>query len=357
MKKITILLLSLLLFWNAFLTYKLNRMEPVNNEPEEVVIVQNRVNGFSTDLTEIIKKAEATSVLVQGYSDFYPDMEATGFVWQSSAEEVLIVTAYHAVKNAETIEVVFDNGSVFLTEWMGADSQSDIALLKATPDFNVSPSLLGDSSLLENGEWLIAVGCSSEHLFSTTASVGVVSQSAYETPVDLDDDGTFDWCLETVGTDVLLNAGNAGGPILNMAGEIVAMGTFNLNKDKDGFHQVISSNELNLIAQQLLEKGSVTRKKLGLCVLDISTLTGYQKSALGLSLDIVSGIYVQNVAEDSLADEAGIVVGDILLSGNEMPISNMKQYRKMLYSLADTAQLQLVVNRQNTELEIMVSFE
>jgi len=78
---------------------------------------------------------------------------------------------------------------------------------------------------------------------------------------------------------------------------------------------------------------------------------------LGLSLDIVGGIYVQNVAEDSLADEAGIVVGDILLSGNEMPISNMKQYRKMLYSLADTAQLQLVVNRQNTELEIMVSFE
>lgn len=358
MKKIIILLFSLLMFWNAFLTYKLNLLEqPENNEPEEVTVIQNRVNGFSTDLTEVVKKAESAAVLVRGYSSIYPDMEATGFVWQSSTDKVLVVTAYHVVKNAESIDVVFDNGSVYQTEWMGVDSQSDIALLKVTPDFNVSASTLGDSSLLENGEWLIALGCSSEHMFSTTASVGVVSQNAYETPIDLDEDGIFDWCLETLATDALLNNSNVGGPILNMAGEVVAMGTHNLSRDRDGFHQVISSNELNLIAQQLLEKGSVLRRDLGLCVLDISTLTSYQKSALGLSLDIVSGIYVQSVAEGSLAEDAGIAEGDILLSANDMSISTMKQYRKMLYSLSDLSQLQLLIGRENTEIEIMVNFE
>lgn len=136
-----------------------------------------------------------------------------------------------------------------------------------------------------------------------------------------------------------------------MNGELVGMIS---NQYRSG---LLPADEITLIGECLLSLKEVNRCSLGISTLDIAELTSYQKSYLGLSLDVTSGLYIRQVDENSSAYKAGVRAGDILYGINEISITNMLQYRQQLYKLKKGDVITLSLMRSTTELKMEFSIE
>ncbi len=353
-------LLIVLIGWNAFLTYEIDQMNhplPEQSSPQ-ITVEETTVHGFSTDLTEVVDQTEAGVVSVLGLRGSLFLGSGSGVIYSSNQEEVLILTNAHFLDGANTIRVIFDNGSVQEAELIGTDEPSDVVLLRVFPDFNVDPLIHGDSSLLKNGEWVLAVGSARGAGLQGSVSVGVISSSQQEVAVDLDKDGQDDWQMLVMKTDARINSGNTGGPLVNLQGELVGLVSRMQEDEKnEGLFQVVPINELTILAEKLQEQGTVYRPDLGISVLAVEGLTVYQKSYLGLSLDTVEGLYIRTVREDSAASRAGLMSGDILIQIQQTVVSDQTQYRRQLYDLLPQEEIELTVLRNGSEMKVTVVLE
>lgn len=351
MKKLLILIIAILLGWNGYLTYRIENMnaELAQNSVPEIHIVENNVNGFSTDLTKVVEKVEPFTVTLYGSVGSLNVEVSNGIVWKTVEQEVYILTV--ANDYTTSWQVVFDNGAQFEAIVVGSDSVTGLTLLKTNPDFVVEEAVIGNSSLLKRGEWLLAIGGAAPQVAYGTVSVGVLSAPQHETGIDLDGDGLADWQDCIFNADIKLTQSNVGSALVNMNGELVGIVS---NLYRNG---LLPSDEMSLIAESLLATGTVNRCSLGISALDITELTSYQKSHLGLSLDITSGLYIRQVDENSAAYKAGVRVGDILCGINDNSITSLFQYRQQLYKMKKGDAISLSLMRSTTELKMEFNIE
>lgn len=345
--------------WNAFLTYKINLLETPRDNQEPVINVVNKtVTGFSTDLTKIVEEAQSKVVGILAQRGNLVLGSSSGAIYKSDKKEVLILTNYAPLEVAANIKVIFDNGFQKEAELVGYDELMDLALLKVVTDFSVEPFTLADSSLQKAGEWALALGSARSNGNLSTVSVGVLSGPEKTRLVNLDGNPTQDWEMLLTQTDAIINQGNTGGPLINMEGELVGITSYQLSQNINaGVSTAIPSNELSLIVDQLLTKGEVSRIKLGLSTLDVQAMTVYQKSYLGINLDVLQGIYIQEIIPDSIALDSGLQVGDIILAIGDNKITNYRQYRRALYEKTPENGFEITILRDNAEMKVLVHFE
>jgi serine protease Do len=183
----------------------------------------------------------------------------------------------------------------------GADPATDLALLKIDAGRNLSFLPLGDSDRLRVGDYVMAIG--NPLLLDHTVTVGVVSAKGRS--IGLTRDSSFENFIQT---DAAINRGNSGGPLLNLAGEVIGIATaMNWGAENIGFAVPVST--LKAVLPQLRDKGKVSRGYIGV---NISNVDYDRAQAFGLPE--AGGALVTQVVEDSPASKAGVEHGDIVLS-------------------------------------------
>ncbi|HET7687130.1 MAG TPA: trypsin-like peptidase domain-containing protein, partial [Candidatus Macondimonas sp.] len=181
--------------------------------------------------------------------------QGSGFVFAAKdglwSDKTYILTNNHVVEDAEKIRIQFQDGREFDATITGRDPQSDVAVLEIEAD-GLTPLRWGDSSALEVGEWVVAIG--NPFGLSHTLTVGVVSAKG-RTSLGISDYEDF------IQTDAAINPGNSGGPLVNLDGEVVGVNTaiFSRSGGYMGVGFAIPSNLAKAIADQLIEHGEVTR--------------------------------------------------------------------------------------------------
>lgn len=236
--------------------------------------------------------------------------QGSGFVYDAQGH---VVTNYHVVEGATTVEVRFTSGYMAYGTVIGTDLDSDIAVIKVdAPASELFPLPLGDSDLLKVGQTVIAIG--NPFGLESTMTVGIISalgrtlDSERSSP-----DGAFFTAGDIIQTDAAINPGNSGGPLFNLNGEVIginrAIRTTNFTEEGEpvnsGIGFAISVNIVKRVVPVLIEKGQYDYPYLGISSMD------------GLSLDVVNelgltqytGAYVTNVVDGGPADEAGILEG------------------------------------------------
>lgn len=211
-----------------------------------------------------------------------------------------ILSNHHVVDGAEEILVTLTDKREFKARLVGSDQRTDVALLKI--EAAALPSLkLGDPERLRVGEWVLAIG--SPFGLENTVTAGIVSAKSRDT-------GDF---LPFIQTDVAVNPGNSGGPLINMAGEVVGINSqiYSRTGGFMGISFAIPIDEAQRVADQLRASGRVVRGRIGVA---IDEVTKEVSEALGLKA--ASGALVRNVEPDGPAAKAGIEPGDIILSFN-----------------------------------------
>ncbi len=251
-----------------------------------------------------------------------------------------IITNNHVVEDAQQISVVFQNGDELEVQLVGTDPYTDIAVLKASGTMP-STATLGNSDLLRPGETVIAIG-SPLGDFKNTVTTGVISATGRS--IDTGSGYTMEGLLQT---DAAINSGNSGGPLVNLAGEVIGINTLIVRDSGsgttvEGLGFAIPASTIQAIANQIITTGYVSRPYVGISWQTI-TPTLAQRYRLGAEW----GIYVSDVQADSPASAAGLRRGDIITSIGGVAIDEDHPYLNTLFTFSPGQQVTVEYVRQN----------
>jgi 2-alkenal reductase len=264
------------------------------------------------------------------------------------SEDGYIITNFHVVENAERLEVVFADGSIHPADLIGIDPYGDLAIIHVDSELP-GVATWGNSDALKPGETVIAIG-SPLGAFKNTVTVGVVSATGRS----IETDRRFE--LEgLIQTDAAINQGNSGGPLVNLAGQIVGINTLIVRGDGDGsaiaegLGFAVPSNVSRAVADSLILEGSIARPYLGA---NWGVITTDVAERFGLSVDY--GIYLSEIAPESPAAEAGLLRGDILIAIDEQPIDPDHPFINKLFSYSPGDEITFTVVRVDDQFKLTV---
>lgn len=249
-----------------------------------------------------------------------------------------ILTNNHVVEGADTIKVRLSNNKEYAGKVIGKDAKTDLALIKVEAKEILPFVILGDSDLLQVGEWVMAIGnpFGLEH----TVTVGVVSAKGRVIGA-----GPYDNFIQT---DASINPGNSGGPLVNTKGEVIGINTA-IVAQANGIGFAIPANMAKEILPQLKEKGRVVRGWLGVMVQKVTP-----ELAQSFGLAAGKGALVAQVQEGSPAAKAGIKKGDIILKFEGKEINEMDELPRLVAGTPVGKKANVVIFRDKKEMSLMI---
>lgn len=321
--------------------------------PNQIVISSSDISTTITQVVEQVGPAVVTVVgetsgqmTIFGYSG---DQEVSGSGFIITADGY-IITNNHVVEDTEVIQVILSDGTELPAEVVSTDSFADLAVLKAEGDMP-GVAVLGDSGNLKPGETVIAIG-SPLGDFRNSVTVGVVSATGRSL-----DTGSGYEMENLIQTDAAINSGNSGGPLVNLAGEVVGINTAVVRGSgssaiAEGLGFAIPSNTALLISQQIISKGYFARPYMGVSIQQIDP-----SIARRYDLPVEWGAYVTRVGAKSPAAEAGIRQGDIIMRMGDQLFDENTQFVNALFAFqpGDVVDVEVVRNNQKLVLQVALT--
>ena len=259
-----------------------------------------------------------------------------------------IVTNNHVIEKADEIQVTLNDNRVFEATLVGADVNSDLALLKIEGDeFPVVP--MGNSDDLKLGEWVLAVG----NPFNLTSSVtaGVVSAKSRRIGI-YDAEGSIEAFIQT---DAAINMGNSGGALVNVRGELVGInaalesptGTY------AGYGFAIPTTIVKKVVADLKEYGSVQRAILGIIGKDLSSMLQLEENK-NKDFGSIDGVYIVELTDGGGALAAGIEEGDVITAIDGKKVKTMTELQETVvqYRPGDKVTVTLLRNKKEKKIEV-----
>ncbi|MDR2056514.1 MAG: trypsin-like peptidase domain-containing protein [Desulfovibrio sp.] len=252
----------------------------------------------------------------------------------------LVLTNAHVIAGGDEIVVRLLDGREFPAAVRGADPDFDIAVLQIVGARNLPEARMGDSSDILPGETVIAIG--NPFGFTHTVTTGVVSALGRTIR---NESGVF---TDLIQTDAAINPGNSGGPLLNIEGGLIGINTA-VDARAEGIGFAIPVNKARRVMDDLMKQGRVAPLWLGMMVQDMDSRT-----AMALGLKDVTGVLVSAVFENTPAAQAGIAPGDVLLSVNETPVHDRRDYVNVLRNQTEGVTLNLRLYRGERSIAMSV---
>jgi serine protease Do len=266
----------------------------------------------------------------------------TGFLISNDG---YVLTNHHVVEGADTVTVKLSDRREFKAKVVGSDQQSDVALLKI--EGKDLPALrVGDSAHLKPGQWVVAIG--SPFGLDQSVTAGIVSAVGRANPYA---DQRY---VPFIQTDVAINRGNSGGPLLNTSGEVVGINSqiFSNSGGYMGVSFAIPIDVAMSAADQIKKTGKVSRGQLGVQVQAISA-----DDARGLGLPDSGGALVSVVVPGSAAAKAGIERADVIRSVNGRPVNVSSDLPPLIGGMAPGAKVRLGILREGKPRQVEVTLD
>ena len=250
------------------------------------------------------------------------------------SDEGIILTNNHVIERAESIRISLADGQEADAEVLGADPDSDLAVLKLkTKLSHLKPLTLGDSGQLRLGEVVLAVG--NPFGVGQTVTMGIVSAKGRANV------GIVEY-EDFIQTDAAINPGNSGGALVNLKGELIGINTAIISRSGgyQGIGFAIPTNMVKPIMESLIQKGKVVRGWLGIGIQDLS-----EDLQQAFSLQDQKGVIVTQVMEESPAKKGGLRQGDIILAVNGKPTTSTAKLRNLIANAGAGKKVTLKVKR------------
>ena len=323
-----------------------------NTNPTQILTLNT--TDIQTTITQAVKQVGPAVVTVvgtiPGQTTFFGttgDQTVSGsgiFI----SDQGYVLTNNHVVEGTQNTNIILSDGTQEKATIVGTDPYSDIAVLKAAGKVP-AVAKLGNSDVLQPGESVIAIG-SPLGDFKNTVTVGVVSATGRSL-----DSGKGYQIENLIQTDAAINQGNSGGPLVNLAGEVIGVNTLIVRNTgtgavAEGLGFSIPINTAQAVAQQIIQKGYFSHPYLGI---------GYQPItpdiAAAYSLPAQWGAYVTRVAAGSPAETAGIQQGDIITQIGNVTLDATHSYLNTLFTYKAGDQITVGLSRNGKNMQVQVT--
>ena len=259
-----------------------------------------------------------------------------------NAEKGLIVTNSHVVRSVNKIKVTFKDGREIIGEVLGADEDTDLAVIHVLSEIPLAEVKFGDSSKVRVGQLVVAVG--NPYGLNDTTTFGIVSGLKREN-VNLSRYEDF------IQTDASINPGNSGGPLLNIKGEVIGINTAIINYAQSiGFS--IPSNMVKHVVEQLVEHGEVHRGWLGVGIDPVT-----EEAAKKANGQEGVGVIINSVFEGDPADRAGLKVGDIILKIGGSDINSPNKMIRVIGAITPGQTINMNILRDGKSRMVPIKLE
>jgi len=326
---------------------------PTDNTNPGQTLTLNTTN-IETSVTQSVERVGPTVVTVvgtvPGQNTFFgptgdQTVSGSGFF---ITDQGYILTNNHVVEGTTEVNIVLSDGTEQKATIVGTDLYSDIAVLK-TDGKVPAVAKLGNSDVLKPGESVIAIGSPLGN-FKNTVTVGVVSATGRSI-----DTGNGYQVEDLIQTDAAINHGNSGGPLVDLAGEVIGINTLIVRNTgsgdvAEGLGFAIPVSTAQVVAQQIIQKGYFARPYMGISFQPINPDIAAQ-----YNLPAQWGVYVTKVADNSPASEAGLREGDIITKIGDVALDETHSYVNILFTFKPGDQITLEVLRDNKNTSVQIT--
>ena len=326
--------------------------EPDAQNPNQTLMMN--LTDVETAITQSVRKVGPAVVtivgIVPGQMTFFG---TTGDATVSGSgvfisDQGYILTNNHVVEDTKEVHIVLSDGSQEKAVIIGTDIYSDLAVLK-TDARAPAVATLGNSDLLNPGESVIAIGSPLGN-FKNTVTVGVVSATGRSI-----DTGSGYQIEDLIQTDAAINQGNSGGPLMNLAGEVIGINTLVVRNTQsggvaEGLGFAVPVNTARAVAEQIIQKGYFSRPYMGIRFQQVTPGV-----AAAYNLPVKWGVYITEVSQDSPASAAGLQQGDIIFKIGDVAIDESHSYINALFTFKPGDQIVLGVMRNGEEVDLTIT--
>ena len=323
-----------------------------NTNPGQTLTLNT--TDIETSVTQSVERVGPTVVTVvgtvPGQNTFFgptgdQTVSGSGFF---ITDQGYILTNNHVVEGTTEVNIVLSDGTEQKATIVGTDLYSDIAVLK-TDGKVPAVAKLGNSDVLKPGESVIAIGSPLGN-FKNTVTVGVVSATGRSI-----DTGNGYQVENLIQTDAAINHGNSGGPLVDLAGEVIGINTLIVRNTgsgdvAEGLGFAIPVSTAQVVAQQIIQKGYFARPYMGISFQPINPDIAAQ-----YNLAAQWGVYVTKVADNSPASEAGLQEGDIITKIGDVALDETHSYVNILFTFKPGDQITLEVLRDNKNTSVQIT--
>lgn len=332
-----------------------NEIQRLSQNENNSLVKSNEITSTKQDFVSIVR---VTMPSVVGVSVLKPDGEGildfnvtekwgigTGVIL---SDKGYILTNQHLASNVNgSVTVTLDNGEEVKGKTIWNEANLDLAIVKIEARNDLKAVKLGSAKNSEIGEEVIAIGNPLGLEFQKSVTKGVISGLARTLKVE---DETSTVVMENlIQTDASINTGNSGGPLINQNGEVIGINTVKITS-AEGIGFAVPIDIIKPILSKLEKDGTFEEGYLGIFAYDAEIVPYLTKK-----INTNSGIYVATVNRGGPAYKAGILVGDIILSVDNIEINKMTELREFIYGKAPGDNIELKVLRKEKEINIVVT--
>jgi 2-alkenal reductase len=322
-----------------------------SNPVEQLSLNMTDVETTITQAVKTVGPAVVTVVgTIPGEQTFFGqtaerEVSGSGFF---ISDQGYIITNNHVIEGTKAVSIILSNGSEQEAAVVGADKYNDIAVLK-TEGAVPAVASLGNSDLLQPGESVIAIG-SPLGDFKNTVTVGVVSATGRS--IDTGEGFQIEGLIQT---DAAINQGNSGGPLLNLAGQVIGVNTLIVRGTgsgavAEGLGFAIPIDTAQVVATQIIAKGYFAHPFLGITYQPISPAI-----ARAYNLSVEWGVYVSRVVSNSPASKGGLQRGDIIIKVGGVALDDTHSYLNTLYTYKPGDLVTLTLIRDGKTIEVQIT--
>lgn len=323
-----------------------------NNTPAQTLVLNS--TDVETAITQSVRNVGPAVVTIvgtiPGQMTFFGQtgdqtVSGSGFF---ISDKGYILTNNHVVEGTKEVNIILSDGTEEKAALVGTDPYSDIAILKS--EGNVpAVAKLGNSDLLKPGESVIAIGSPLGN-FKNTVTVGVVSATGRSIET-----GQGYQVEDLIQTDAAINQGNSGGPLVNLAGEVIGINNMIVRGSgsgtvAEGLGFAIPVNTAQAVANQIIDHGYFSRPFMGISYQAISP-----EIASAYNLPTKWGAYVTKVVDGSPASKAGLQANDIIISIDGIKMDETHNYLNVLYTYKPGDKVSLGVMRDGKEITLKIT--
>lgn len=274
--------------------------------------------------------------------------------------EYFLVTNRHVIKGASQVRVrIHQDEEEVVGRVTQYDDKDDVAIVTFNYTKYIKPLEFANSDLLEDGQFVIAIGNPSGFEFHGTATVGNISKYKINMPIDLDKDGVYDWENYFILHQTPINPGNSGGPLFDLNGKVVGVNTMKLAGEKyDNMGFSIPSNIITQLIPHLENGEKPIRAKIGITTIAIRDILNNPSTEYEVPNGIYQGLFVVDVLEGSIGEAAGILKNDIIVSFHGDLIKSTSELRLILnqITVGSNLEVKVIVFRNNEHIELTLVF-